>query len=269
MKHFVFLFLSVCLVACDGYEYDNSDSGSGGDGGSDAELKFTVAELESKILFSEVIQDSDVVGGYILRFINSSELEQVFIKETNSVLSGDYDWTIANDKLQVTYPAGIVCTTTKTNDNNLKYETTGSCTSDTKNNATIEDDLIRPLAFKTSDLTNDEITIDLGNNQEEVLNFDNNGTSFSLTKKDNGQALNPENGTMSTSLFTNVVRLSFPSDSTYLLLILVEDSLTDGTLVELQYGTSDDKLSRVRVYSSSNDEWEVTKEISIITTEST
>jgi len=268
MKHFIFLFLSIFIIACDGYEYDDSDSD--GNDGSDTSLKFTSAELEKKILFSEVIQDSNVVNGFILRFVNSSEIEQIFIKETDKILSGDYDWTIANDKLQVTYPSGIVCTTTKIKDDNLKYETTGSCNSNPLNNAKIEDDLIRPFSFVTADLTDDEITIDLGNNQEEVLKFNSDGTTFSLTNIDNGQASNPENGTFASSSFTNVVRLNFPNDSLYRLLILVENSLTDGTLVELQYNsTGTELLKRVRFYSSSNNEWKMEKEVTLIDYEST
>ena len=265
MRQFAFLFLLAFLVACDGYKYDNSDP----DSGSDTELKFTAAELEKKILFSEAIQESNIVDGYILRFVNSAELEQIKIKDTTSALSGDYDWTISNHKLQVTYPSAIVCTTTKDKDDNLKYETTGTCTAGTKNNETIDDDLIRPLAFAASDLSNDEITIDLGNNQQEVLKFDSNGTNFSLTKKNNGQASNPENGTFKTSLFTNVIRLNIPNVSTYRLLIIVKDSLTDGTLVELTYGSADEKLKGIRVYSSSNNEWKLEKHITTIEQEST
>lgn len=268
MKQFAFLLLSVFLVACDGYEYDNSDSDGGGSGD---DLKFSSSELVDKIFFTDQIQSSNIQESFILRFESSSRLEQILLQTDTTALSGKYAWTIANNKIQVTYPSAVVCTTTKTKDNNSKFETTGSCTGGTGTpvNAIIKGDLIKPLSFTDSSLEGKEITIDLGNNQEEVLKFDDNGTSFTVTKKDNGQASNPDNGTYKQSVYTNVVRLEFPSDSLYRLLVLVKDNLSDGKILELRYGTSDNILKAIRVYSTSNNQWELKNKIETISKETT
>jgi len=267
MKQFTFLLLSVFLVACDGYEYDNSDSG--GDGGSGTDLKFTSSELVDKILFSDQIQSSNIKESFILRFESSSRLEQILIQSDTTALSGKYAWTIVNDKIQVTYPSAVVCATTKTKDNNSKFETTGSCTGGTPINAIIKGDLIKPISFTDASLKGQEITIDLDNNQEEILNFDNNSTSFTATEKDNGQASNPDNGTFKKSVFTNVVRLDFPSNAEYRLLVLVKDNLSDGKILELRYGASDNILKAIRVYSTSNNNWDLEEIIITISNETT
>lgn len=268
MKQFAFLLLSVFLVACDGYEYDDSDSGSGG-GGSGSDLKFTSSELVDKILFSDQIQSSNIKESFILRFESSSRLEQILIQSDTTALSGKYAWTIVNDKIQVTYPSAVVCTTTKTKDNNSKFETTGSCTGGTPINAIIKGDLIKPISFTNTSLNGKEITIDLDNNLEEILKFDSSGTSFTTTKKDNGQATNPENGTFKKSVYTNVVRLDFPSNSEYRLLVLVKDNLSDGRILELRYGASDNVLKAIRVYSTSNNNWDLEEIIITIAKETT
>lgn len=261
MKILSFLIISITLLGCEGTE-TSSDPGTG------TELKFTNSEFSEKILFSEELGDSSIQDGFVLRFEETTVKEIGSLSSNgNTALTGEYDWVIENDKLQVTYPSSVVCTTTKVAEDNLEFDTEVICDGGDPNNEKINNGLMKPLSFSKSGLTNKKVTIELRDNRQEILDFNSNGSSFIITKRENGQDSSTQNGTFSTSIYTNTVRLSFPDDEEYSLFVLLDGSLSgNGLLLDLRYKSSDDTLINLRILSiENNDVWRVNKLFDLIT----
>lgn len=260
------LLISLMLIACEGTETASDPSSS-------TDLDFTSAELSEKMLFSEEIVRSNIQDGFILR-IDDTTLQQhgSISSNDNTALSGEYDWVIVNDELQVTYPSSVVCTTTKkTEEDNLEFETEGVCTGGTPSNNKIDGRLIKPASFSKSSLTNSTITIELGNlgdNKQEILEFSSDGSSFLFTERDNGVDSSPENGTFKSAIYTNTVRLNYTSENEYSLLVLLNGTLSNGLLLDLRYGSDDDKLNQIRIYKiETNSVWQLFELFDSVSTE--
>ena len=170
---FIFALFSLLLVACDGLKYDESST-----------LTFTSNELTNKVLFSSTLLNRDAENAFVILFNSSSQLEEIELgsSATKAALYGEYDWTIANDKLQVTYPSAITCTSTKEEENDLELDVTATCEGGIPANAIIQDTLLNPITFNTSNLSGRSVTISV-NGVEEVIDFNADGT-FLFTKKD-------------------------------------------------------------------------------------
>ncbi|KAG1650484.1 hypothetical protein GQR58_027994 [Nymphon striatum] len=251
------ILISLGLVACEGTETASDPSSS-------TELDFTSSELSETILFSEEMLQTNIQEGFVLKFDETTIQESGSISSNdNTAISGEYDWIISNEKLQVTYPSSVVCTTTKTEEETDEYETTVSCSGGTPNNNKIEGLLLKPISFSKTSLTNTTITIelgDLGDNKQEILDFNSDGSSFTLTEKDNEVESAPVNGTFKSAIYTNTVRLNYTEDEEYSLLVLMDGSTSNGTLLGLRYNSSDDTLTQIRVYSiNTNGVWNLVK----------
>lgn len=263
MKFLSFFIISLALIACDGTETASNPSTS-------TELDFTSSELSRKILFSEEVLQSNIQDGFILKFDETTLQETGSISSNdNTGLFGEYDWEIVNDKLQVTYPSSVTCTTTKTEEESLEYNSESSCSGGTPENNIITGRLIKPLSFNKSSLTNSTITIELGADKEEILEFNSDGSTFLFTARNNGVDSSPENGTFNSAIYTNTVRLNYTNDGEYSLLVLLDGSLTNGLLLDLRYESDTDDLNRVRIYSiNSNDVWQLEETFDSIRTDS-
>ena len=258
MRAIIIALFSLLLVACDGLKYDESST-----------LTFTSDELTNKVLFSSTLLNRDAENAFVILFNSSSELEEIELGSSASkaALYGEYDWTIANDKLQVTYPSAITCTSTKEEENNLELEVTATCDGGTPANAIIQDTLLNTLAFNTSSLSGRTVTISV-DGSEEVIAFNTDGT-FLLTKNDeNGDFISSENGVYELSGLTNVVRVNYTDITTqeYSLLVLLEGSISSGVMLDLRYNSDDDTLKTVRIYTiQPNDSWLVDDLYDVIT----
>jgi hypothetical protein len=248
MRAYIFALFSLILVACDGLQYDDSST-----------LSFTSAELSNKVLFSSILLNRDAENGFVVLFNSSSELDEIELgsSATKEALYGEYGWTIVNDKLQVTYPSAITCTSTKQEENTIQLEVTAACEGGTPTNAIIQDTLLSPLSFSTSSLSGRTVTISI-DVTEEVIDFNTDGT-FLLTKKDeNGDVSSSENGVYELSDLTNVVRLNYTdiNPPEYSLLMLLEGSISSGVMLDLRHNSDDDTLQTVRIYTiQANDSW--------------
>lgn len=248
MRAIIIALFSFLLVACDGLKYDESST-----------LTFISEELTNKVLFSSILLNRDAENAFVILFNSSSELEEIELGSSASkaALYGEYDWTIVNDKLQVTYPSAITCTSTKQEENNLELEVTATCDGGTPANAIIQNTLLSPVFFSTTSLSGRTVTIDI-EGSEEVIDFNSDG-SFLLTKKDeNGIVTSTENGVYELTDFTNVVRLDYTDINTqeYSLLVLIQGVITSGVVLDLRYSSDDDTLQKVRIYTTqANDSW--------------
>jgi hypothetical protein len=210
-------------------------------------------------LFSSTLLNRDPEDGFVILFNSSSELVEIELGSSASqqALYGEYDWTIANDKLQVTYPSSVTCTSTKEEENNLEIEVTASCSGGTPAVAIIRDTLQRPLSLSTSSLSGSTVTITI-DDTEEIFDFNADG-SFLLSKKDeNGSTVSTENGVYEASDLTNVVRLNYTNVNTeeYSLFVLLQGTISNGVLLDLRFSSNDDSLQTVRIYEiQSSDAW--------------
>jgi len=263
MKFLSFFFISLVLIACDGTETASNPSTS-------TELDFISSELSETILFSEEILERNIQDGFILKFDETTLQEAGSISSNdNTAVFGEYDWDIVNNKLQVTYPSSVICTTTKTEDESLEYDSESSCSGGSPVNNIISGRLIKPISFSKSSLTNSTITIELGDDKEEILDFSSDGSTFLFTERDSGVDSSPENGTFNSALYTNTVRLNYTDNVEYSLLVLLDGSLSNGLLLDLRYDSDDDKLNRIRIYSiHTNDVWELEETFDSISTDS-
>ena len=248
MRAFIFALSTLLLVACDGINSDLSSA-----------LRFTSVELTNKVLFSSTLLNRDAENGFVVLFNSSSKLDEIEIgsSTTKEALYGEYDWTIANDKLQVTYPSSITCSSTKREVNNLEIEVAVACDGGTPTNAIIKGTLLSPRVFSTTSLSGRTVTINI-EGSEEVIDFNSDG-SFLLTKKDeNGIVTSSENGVYELTDFRNVVRLNYTDINTreYSLIVLLQGIITSGVVLDLRYSSDDDTLQTVRIYTTqANDSW--------------
>jgi hypothetical protein len=215
--------------------------------------------LTNKVLFSSTLLNRDAENGFIVLFNSSSKLDEIEIgsSTTKEALYGEYDWTIANDKLQVTYPLSITCTSTKEEVNNLEIEVAAACEGGTPSIALIAGTLLSPLSFSTTSLSGRTVTINI-EGSEEIIDF-NSDSSFLLTKKDeNGIVTSSENGVYELTDFRNIVRLNYTDINTreYSFLVLLQGTLSNGVVIDLRYNSDDDSLQTVRIYTTqANDLW--------------
>jgi hypothetical protein len=261
MKYITLILISFLLISCQGLDLDTST-----DNDADTDLKFVIADLTNKILFSDELLQRDIKDGFILRIdaLGSNLKEIAFINNNaNEAIFGNYAWELVNDELQVSYPNSVTCTTTKIEEpDNFKFDSKVSCTSGALNNARIEGELIKPISLRFSAFSDKTITIELENGDMEVLAFDTDSDG-TFTFTENGGA--PQNGEFKQSAYENVVRIEYSdsNDSEYSLFILLNGSITDGTLLDLRFnGGSENKddLNRVRIYSLSGDNWTLEEE---------
>lgn len=262
MKIISLLMISLLLAACDGITVDETSFGND-------TKRFTSTELTEKVFFSEKVRERNVQNGFILLFKDSSNVEEIgFVLNSDTrALDGQYSWDIVNDKLQLTYPSSIVCTSEKEDDDNQKLTVKNAvCTGGSPTNAKIQGIIYKAISLTSSSLSGRTVTIEIEGNQE-VLDFNSDG-SFLLTKKENELSISTENGVYKDSVYTNVVRLEFPDSNEYALLILMEGSLSSGQLLDLRYNLADNKLQAVRIYAiGTNDVWKVDDLFSAINTD--
>ncbi|MGK0270574.1 MAG: hypothetical protein ACI88H_001221 [Cocleimonas sp.] len=261
--------LSLSIISCDGFDFD-SDSISGSN--SPDEI-FTRSELANNILFSATILNETGFNnrdGFILLFESTSNLKQIALRnnDNDDALEGDYEWTIVNDDLQVTYPNAVVCTSTKNSQTGLQLTASSNCDGGEPNNDRIRSTLNKPTSFSDDNISPSTIIIENDDNDQSI-DFYSTG-NYEIRDIDiNGNEINQiiESGTytsdISTALYSNVVRLNetFPTSDGYTLLVLLNGSLSSGTMLQLRYeGTtpSTDTLTEVRIYNiKENERWEV------------
>ena len=131
------------LVACDGFDIDAVDDSASSD------KQFSKAELAYNILFSSTLLNNSGFNnrdGFIILFDTSATLDQIGlqISSDDNALAGNYPWTIVNDKLQVSYPNGVTCTSTKTSETTLQFTASSSCSGGEPENDHIRNTSIQP-----------------------------------------------------------------------------------------------------------------------------
>ena len=261
-KTFIITLLSLVLFACDGFDYDSNSNL-----GSSSEQKFTRSELAFNVLYSSLLlNDSGLSNnrdGFIVLFNSSSELDEIELKSSgdSSALVGKYAWTIVDDKLQVTYPNGVTCTSNKTSDTSSGYTANSSCSGGEPNNDRIQNSLFKPNSFDDDDIAGRSVTINNDDDDVRIDFYDNK--TFEITKLDSRGddiANTTQIGIFEDSItLNNVVKLdnSDSSSDTYSLLVLLDGGLADGTMLELKYKESTETLTEVLIYSiGENNQWE-------------
>ena len=260
-KSVLIILFSISLSACEGFDFD-SDVGS-----SSPDHTFTRSELAFNVLFSSILlNDSGLISnrdGFIVLFNSSADLDEIELRDNDNddVLVGNYAWTIVNDELQVTYPGGITCTSTKTSDTSTQYTATSTCDGGEPDNDRITSTLNKPITFDEDDLSSRTVNIDNGSDDKRI-DFFSNGT-FEITDLDsNGDEVSSttKSGVFNNSDFNNVVKLVNSDSITdeYSLLVLLEGSLTTGTMLHLRYTASTDTLNEVLIYTiDTNNRWDM------------
>jgi hypothetical protein len=259
MKILSLLFLCLSLTACDGIQFEDEITAP-----SDTK-KFTPAELKNNVLFSSDLLGRNIQNTFMLLFDSIKVEEIVFNPDNNKVLTGKYNWEIVNDKLQVSYPSGVTCTSEKKDSDNQKIEVkTVVCEGGDPKSAKIDDTLNKALSITTSNLSGDTITIEVDDTNNEVLTFDSNN-GFTLTRQVNGQDTSTENGSYKISGFNNIVQLDFNGLGYYRLFILMQGSLSSGQLADLRYNETSNLLEEVRLMNIlSSESWKVDESIGTV-----
>ncbi len=112
----IITFLSLNLGACDGLDFDSVTDPV------DESKTFTRSELAFNVVFSSLLLNDSGFStnrdGFIVLFNSSSDLDEIELRDSDNddALVGNYAWTIVDNELQVTYPNGITCTSTKTSE---------------------------------------------------------------------------------------------------------------------------------------------------------
>ena len=117
MRIILLVLLSFSLVSCDGFDFDSAT-----DGNTSPERSFSRAELAFNIIYSSDLLNNTGINnrdGYIVLFDSSSELQEIELRvnDDDNAVIGNYDWKIDDNRLEVTYANGTVCTSTKTSEN--------------------------------------------------------------------------------------------------------------------------------------------------------
>ncbi len=258
MKILSLILLCMTLMACDGIQFEDEITPS-----SDPK-KFASGDFTKRAFFSNEVIQTATANGFILLFDTSTVEETGFVLNDNDkALSGNYNWAISNDKLQVTYtnPATIVCITEKEDDNNQKITAkNASCSGGTPQNAKIQGELNKAISLSTDNLAGKTITLEI-EGKKEIINFNPNDSAFTLTKEDNGNTSAPENGVYEKSIFKNLIRLDYNGSNEYSLWMLMSgNTTTSGILLDLRYIGDTKKLKQVRIYRiNNNDVWTSTE----------
>lgn len=252
--------LSVLLIACDGLDLDSIDD-------TPNDLSFSSSELNQNVLFSPLLLSNsglnDTRDGFIALFKSTSELNEIEFRSANvdgRILVGDYNWTIVDEKLQVTYPDSIICTSTKTSESGSQLNATATCEGGDPVNDRIQGSLRKPITFNNNDLATRTIMID-SNASGEQIEFMSDG-GFEITQLDsNGNELSTttESGIYNeASGFNNVVRVHNLDDNSdeFRLLVLLDGNLSSGIMLELRYIKSTNALDEARIYTiNADNQW--------------
>lgn len=259
MRPILISLLSFFLIACDGLDLDSVDESSS------SEHQFSRAELAFNVFFSSsLLNDSGFNNrdGFIILFDTSSTVDEIGLRinSDENALVGNYPWTIIDDELQVSYPNGITCTSTKTAETSLEFTASSSCSGGEPDNDPIRNTLIRPLTFDVEDLETNRISI--YNNDDDIrIDFFSNGNFEVRDLNSNGDEV-PGSEQLGTyddhSEYNNVVRLDNPESGEYSLLMLLDGSMTEGTMLEFRYTTVTDTLNEVLIFNiNTNNEWDI------------
>jgi len=260
LKTLLISLFSLSLISCDGLDIDSLDDSASED------RRFTRSELAFNVVFSSLLLNdsgfSTSRDGFIALFKSTSELDEIEFRHTDndSALVGTYSWTIVNNDLQVTYPNGITCTSTKTSETSSQYTATSSCDGGEPNNDRISNTLNIPIPFDEDDLKGRSIAIE-NDDDDKRIEFFSNG-NFEIRDLDsNGNEIS---GSTESGIYeeitdlNNVIALNNTSSGESSLLVLLEGSMSLGTMLELRYtNTTRDTLKEARIYSiDSNTEWD-------------
>jgi len=279
MRTYLHLFsiaaLSFSLSACDGFEFDSVD------GSTVEDSEFTDTELAFNVIFSSSILE-DVNGdsreGFVALFNSTSEVNQIrlrFDDDDDEALDGNYTWDIDDEELVITTADGTMCTTTKTTDSTTEYNTDGDC------DGSIENDVIDGEVFAVNPLDFEDLeglSISLGDEDDDEdfqkLNFFSNGTFEVVDLDDDGDEVS---GTTETGVYFNsltlpgdAVRLNNASTAEYSILVLLDGSLSQGTMLELRFSDEiNNTLEEVRIYDiTASNQWDIDSLYDEITTDS-
>lgn len=275
MRKLFLLILSFFLVACDGFDINSDDNLSE----DSTDRIFTRPELAFNILYSSIVLNdsgfSNARDGFVVLFTNTSELIQIEFRSDNNddALVGNYPWTISNDDLQVTYPNGVVCTTNKTSETASQYTTTSSCSGGEPRNDRIRNTLNFPNTLNENSFDGRRITIK-NDDQDQQIEFFTSG-SYEITNLDSdgdvisGTAQSGEffDNSDSRTFLNDVVILVNSVTNSMTMLILLDGSLSDGTLLSLQFSAeTNGELEDVRIYNiNENNQWETDSQYDSIT----
>lgn len=261
MRIFLLVLLSFCLVSCDGIDIESTENTT-----EDTDQTFTRPELAFNVLFSSLIlNDSGISNreGFIVLFDNTAMLTQIRLRsnDNDSAVIGTYPWVISNNKLQVTYPNNIVCTSSKTSETSSQYRATSSCSGGEPTNAQIKNTLIKSPSLNEDNFSREAFTINNGNDDFR-MNFFSDGRIeiVELNSAGNEISSSTVTGTFEDSdVYKNLaVKLDLPSEDEYRLLFRLNGSLNSGTLLELRFTTTTDKLKSVYIYNAGdNNRWDV------------
>jgi len=280
MRIFLFLLISFFLSACDGISLDSNDSLFSDDS---SDRTFTRPELAFNVLYSStVLNDSGFSNnrdGFIVLFTSTSELTQIELAsdDNDDALVGDYEWDITDDDdLEVTYPDGVVCDTSKTSETASQFTTTSSCSGGEPENDRIQNTLFFPNTFNANSLEGRRVFIE-NDDQDQQIEFFTNGTYETIDLDSDGDEISGTSvvgnyfdttDSNTTTELNDVVRLDDSSGSSTLL-ILLEGSLTDGALMSIEYSseeTDENSLEEVRIYEiETNNRWETDSQYDSIT----
>ena len=260
MRKFLILIFSFFLVSCDGFDINSTDNLS-----EDSDQVFTRPELAFNVLFSSLILNDSGFNnreGFVVLFDDTANLTEIELRtnDDDSALIGTYPWTISNDKLQVTYPNSVVCTSTKTSETASQYRATSSCSGGEPANSQIRNTLIIPSNLDVDDLSGESFTVDNENDDFrleffiggalEIVDIDSDGDEIPSTR-----VIGEYTDSM---VFTNkVVRLDLPTTDEHRLLFRLNGSLNSGLLMDLRFTTSSNTLKSVYIYNTGeNDNWD-------------
>lgn len=266
MRIFFVLCITFLLVACGG-------GGSSSDF-EDTSIDFTTEELTNTVLLSKSLLDTGAMTeeslATIVFFSSDSMREITLAKEEDSFanfLEGNSDYTdqpwsvLSNGRLEITYPGNITCRTTKVAESSLEIDIRGECLSQ---NIVLEETVIRPLALDKSDFYGYSIAlIDEGVFENWYFASDDS-FEYSESYDSNNEDTNPiVTGSISNSIYENVVRVDFPDDMTpysaldYGLFILIEGEFNNGQQLIFVTYDENDVLHNVRFIGGFDGNWTV------------
>jgi len=266
----IITFLSLSLAACDGLDFDSVTDPI------DETRSFTRSELAFNVVFSSLLLNNSGFNtnrdGFIVLFNSTSDLDEIELRDSDNddVLVGNYAWTIVANKLQVTYPNGITCTSSKTSKTSSQYTATSTCDGGEPNIDRISNTLNIPVSFDDEDLEGFSITIE-SDDQDQRIEFFSNG-NFEIRDLDvNGDEIDSsvEVGTYVDSTLNNVIKLDNSDTGESSLLVLLEGSLSLGTMLELRYSdTTRDTLKDIRIFTiDSSNQWNTDSLYDVIKTD--
>ena len=265
MRKFLILIFSFFLVSCDGFDINSTDNLS-----EDSDQVFSSPELSFGIRYSSLILNDSGFNnreGFIVLFDSTEDLTEIELRsnDDDSALVGTYPWEIDDDKLVVTYPNGVQCTSTKTSEISSQIEANSSCSGGQPRNAQIRNTLIEPNLLDVDNLSNKSITIEnenddyrinfFSNGDVNIIDIDSDGDEVPSTKVD-GRYEN-------SNVYNNIaINIQLEDSNETRLLILLNGGLNSGTVMELRFTTTTlptatSILNSVYIHSTGeNDNWD-------------